>query len=103
MFNFLKKKDGDAAQTKGDGDGLSALSKFGINKNMMVTALKQMRNLNPAQKLQVKMMFKKQIKRDISKEEIMKGAEELGKQLKNEFSQTEIEMMKKDLIDLFGN
>jgi hypothetical protein len=103
MFNFLKKKDGDGSQTKGDGDGLGALSKFGINKNMMVTALKQMRNLNPAQKLQVKMMFKKQIKRDISKEEIEKGAEELGKQLKNEFSQTEIEMMKKDLIDLFGN
>lgn len=103
MFNFLKKKDGDVAQTKGDGDGLSALSKFGINKSMMVTALRQMRNLNPNQKLQVKAMLKKQIKRDISKEEIMKGAEELGKQLKDEFPPQEIEQMKKDLIDLFGN
>lgn len=103
MFNFLKKKDEDATQANNDGNGLSALSKFGINKSMMVAALRQMRNLNPNQKLQVKTMLKKQIKRDISKEEIMSGAEELGKQLKNEFPPQEIEQMKKDLIDLFGN
>jgi len=98
MFNFLKKKDGDESSSIASG-----LAGLGLNKKMLITALKQMRNLNPAQKQQVKLMFKKQIKRDISKEEIMKGAEELGKQLSDEFSPEEIELMKKDLIDIFGN
>jgi len=95
MLDFFKKKN--------DSDVHSGLAGLGLNKTMIVTALRQMRNLNPNQKLQVKMMFKKQIKRDISKEEITKGAEELGKQLKGEFSPEEIELMKKDLVDLFGN
>jgi len=95
MLDFFKKKDDSSAP--------SGLAGLGLNKTMIVTALRQMRNLNPNQKLQVKMMFKKQIKRDISKEEITKGAEELGKQLEGEFSREEIELMKKDLIGLFGN
>ena len=98
MLDFFKKKNDSTTPS-----GLAGLAGLGLNKTMIVTALRQMRNLNPNQKLQVKMMFKKQIKRDISKDEITKGAEELGKQLKDEFSPEEIELMKKDLIDLFGN
>ena len=97
MLNFFKKNDSSAPPELADLAGL------GLNKTIMVTALRQIRNLNPAQKQQVKMMFRKQIKRDISKEDITKGAEELGKQLANEFSPQEIELLKKDLIDLFGN
>lgn len=98
MLNFFKKKDDTNSSTN-----IPGLGGLGLNKTMMISALKQMRHLNPAQKQQVKLMFKKQIKRDISKEEITKGAEELGKQLQNEFSPEEIELMKKDLIDIFGN
>jgi len=95
MFNLFKKTD--------DTQTTDPFASLGLNKKMMITALKQIRNLNPAQKQQVKMMFRKQIKRDISKEDITKGAEELGKQLSNEFSPQEIELLKKDLIDLFSN
>lgn len=95
MFNLFKK-------TNDDGQASDPFASLGLNKKMMITALKQIRNLNPAQKQQVKIMFRKQMKRDISKEEIAKGAEELGKQLVNEFPPQEIELLKKDLIDLFS-
>ena len=94
MFNLFKKTD--------DTQTTDPFARFGLNKKMMITALKQIRTLNPTQKQQVKMMFKKQMKRDISREDITKGAEELGKQLANEFSPQEIELLKKDLIDLFS-
>lgn len=98
MFNIFKK-DGASEENK----NIDPLAKLGMNRGMLIKAVKQMQTLSPAQKLQVKAMFKARVKQDIPRADLERAAEEIGKQMKGELSEEEIIVFKKELIDLFGN